>query len=126
MIVTVRISPANIVSANHRAHWAPKAQKTRAVRMIAWTAARMVGGVQAPVMDAARITVTVHPPDRRRRRDLAQNLAPTIKALIDGIVDAGILPDDSDEHVRYVGTQPGEVVERGMWVFDIELEQVTT
>ena len=44
-----------------------------------------------------RIVVTLHFLDRRRR-DVG-NLAPTTKALIDGMVDAGLLVDDSSAHV---------------------------
>ena len=36
-------------------------------------------------------------PDKRRRD--VENLAPSVKAMTDGITSAGVLPDDSDEHV---------------------------
>lgn len=45
----------------------------------------------------AHLTVYVAWPNRRRR-DVA-NLMPTFKPLIDGAVDAGVLPDDNDEYL---------------------------
>nr|WP_303769103.1 hypothetical protein [Schaalia odontolytica] len=36
-------------------------------------------------------------PDRRRRD--RHNLAPTIKAMLDGLIDAGLLPDDADRYL---------------------------
>lgn len=35
----------------------------------------------------------------RRRRD-PHNFAPTLKHVIDGLVDAGLWPDDTPEYVR--------------------------
>ena len=36
-------------------------------------------------------------PDRRRRD--RHNLAPTVKAMMDGLIDAGLLPDDADRYL---------------------------
>lgn len=36
-------------------------------------------------------------PDERRRD--VENFAPSVKAMTDGITSAGVIPDDSDEHV---------------------------
>lgn len=49
-------------------------------------------------MERVSISVWVHPGVRTRRLD-ASNYAPTVKALVDGVVDAGALPDDSGKHV---------------------------
>ena len=48
-------------------------------------------------LDRARLTVLIHWPDNRRRD--RHNYTPTIKHLIDGMVDAGVLPDDDDDHL---------------------------
>jgi crossover junction endodeoxyribonuclease RusA len=42
-----------------------------------------------------RVTFPVH--DARRRDP--HNLAPTVKAIVDGLVDAGVWPDDTDTWV---------------------------
>jgi crossover junction endodeoxyribonuclease RusA len=52
------------------------------------------------------INVTVQPfQSRGRLQDVAACL-PSAKAAIDGIVDAGVLPDDSGEYVRMVTFLP--------------------
>lgn len=80
------------VTANQRLHWAEKGERTAALRKKSKTLHRDVDP-----MRSARLVVTVRWPDHRRR-DVA-NLAPTVKALVDGAVDAGVLPDDDDNHL---------------------------
>lgn len=80
------------LTANQRMHWAEKARVTSFVRRYAAILAR-----KAPRTE--RLVVTLHyQPKQQRRRD-RHNLWPTVKALVDGIVDAGIVPDDDTEHV---------------------------
>ncbi len=98
-------APGPWLSANDRRHWAETARLTRAWRATAKLAARNLGPVPTPV----DITVTVH--RARGGRSDASNLAPTAKAAIDGLVDAGVLPDDSATYVRsetYVTGAPGD------------------
>ncbi|AMU78478.1 hypothetical protein SEA_SKINNYPETE_48 [Mycobacterium phage SkinnyPete] len=80
------------LTANQRMHWAAKAKTTREVRAAAAVIARNL-----PRAD--RLVVTLHyQPSQNRRRD-RHNLWPTVKALVDGLVDAGVVPDDDTEHV---------------------------
>lgn len=82
------------LSANQRMHWQAKGRITREVRSTATTLAR-----HAKLPRAERLIITLHyQPKNRRRRD-AHNLYPTVKALVDGLVDAGLVPDDNTEHV---------------------------
>ncbi len=75
------------LSANHRHHWAPRHRLTSEIRTTtAWLAK------QARIPAAEHITVTlVWAPGDLRRRDAV----PTLKAACDGLVDAGIVPDDT-------------------------------
>lgn len=116
--ITVPVHPDNLISANHRTHWADKAHRTRNVRLLGRYAARNL-----PAMHAAHLTVTVHPPDRRRR-DL-DNTMPTVKAIVDGIVDAKVLPDDNRNHLASLTLQPGDVETPGTWLFRIHLQEVS-
>ncbi|MGH3503177.1 MAG: hypothetical protein ACRDQA_20120, partial [Nocardioidaceae bacterium] len=50
-----------------------------------------------PHLQRAHIVAVYQPPDRRRR-DPA-NLYPAVKACVDGLVDARVLPDDDAAHV---------------------------
>jgi hypothetical protein len=51
-----------------------------------------------PHFSYAACVVYMRFPDKRRR-DL-QNYHKTLKALLDGFVDAGLLPDDDAQHLR--------------------------
>lgn len=73
-------------------HWAPKAKAVKAVRSLMAAKARAL-----PAM--GRIDVhLVWVVSVNRRRD-GVNVSPTLKALVDGLVDAGVIPDDTPEYL---------------------------
>lgn len=78
------------LTANDRLHWRKKAELTALVRdSVAWRARNEGIGVREHVV------VQLHyAPQDRRRRD-ASNLMPTQKAAVDGLVLAGVVPDDT-------------------------------
>ncbi len=80
------------LTANQRMHWAKKAAVVREVRWTAWALAR-----KAPRAD--RLIVTLHYQPRDIRRRDAHNLWPTLKACVDGLIDAKLAPDDDTAHV---------------------------
>lgn len=99
---------------NYRLHWREKAKRTVVVRSLVYLNARhrkLPKGVE-------HITVQLHyaPGDRRTRRD-GPNLTATSKPAIDGLVDAGIVPDDTAEFVTELMPviHPGPGVRR-MWL----------
>lgn len=97
--VQIRVAdPAMLINANHRTHWRAKAKKTAHWREVGHVAgmAALRNGLLVP-MERAHLTAWFSWPDARRR-DVG-NLAPTIKGLVDGLVDAGVLPDDDDKHL---------------------------
>ena len=114
--VTVRVPAALWLSANGRDHWATKSRRTRHLRQLGFLAAR-----DLPALDRANVTTVIGYPTARRS-DPA-NAAPTVKALLDGAVDAGLLPDDDHRHVPRTsyarGTDSGE---RGVYLVTIRLE----
>ena len=59
---------------------------------------------------SAPLVVTVKPwyPNRRSWPDLAAQM-PAVKACIDGFVDAGLVPDDTEEYVRRLTFEPAGV-----------------
>lgn len=86
---------AEALNANGRVHWAVRKARTKVLRDKGHVAAI---AAHVPPMTRAHLVITVTWPDRRRR-DVA-NLAPTIKALVDGMVQgAHVLPDDDDTHL---------------------------
>jgi hypothetical protein len=85
---------ANHLSANHRLHWKPENDRKQVLRTLGRAQHRKLGKYQK-----VRFDVEVSYP-RNRQRDV-NNLQPTLKYYIDGLVDGGrgILPDDSDQYV---------------------------
>ena len=87
-------APAMFINSNDRRHRMAEAKLTKAWRQAAYVACRNIGPLNWPV----QITVEVWKP-RANRYDPG-NLYPTAKACLDGIVDAGLLPDDSYKQVH--------------------------
>lgn len=78
------------MSLNDRDHWRTKAAKVAALRR-----AVMLLAQSKQIPPCSHIEVRLHyaPRDSRRRDSI--NLVPTLKACEDGLVDAGIIPDDT-------------------------------
>jgi crossover junction endodeoxyribonuclease RusA len=97
---------------NQRLHWAEKNRRAQLVRnTVAWKAKQLKLGQHQHL--AAQLH---YQPGDNRRRD-APNLTATSKPAIDGLVDAGIVPDDNDQHVTehmpLIHRGPGE---RALWL----------
>lgn len=87
--------PANEwISANDRMHWKERASRTKRLRRRGYFEARRNGLLP---MRRAFVTVNVQY-DSNRRADPA-NAYPTVKALVDGLVDFGVLTDDDSKHL---------------------------
>lgn len=95
------------INANKRYHWAKRAELTRYWREVANLAAR--SAVVAP-LERAHVTLTFHRADKREFDP--SNLAPTSKACLDGLVDAGVVPDDSRRFVVGPDERYGEPGQR--------------
>lgn len=85
------------LSANDRfSHWAVEAKTKRNIRRACLVLAKASGLPR----DCSFATITLHyAPKDNRRRD-PSNLMPTQKACLDGLVDYGLVPDDSMEYVE--------------------------
>lgn len=82
------------LTSNQRPHWAARAKVTKEWRAIGHKRALEA---RIPRLGRARIDVQWLPPTRARH-DPA-NAHPMIKALVDGIVSAGVLADDDSAHL---------------------------
>lgn len=90
---TVRIpAPAHWLNANQRIDLRRQTPARRAWRDAAHLYARQV---KLPKLGKAHIVAELHFTDKRRRDP--HNYYPTIKACVDGLVDYGLLNDDSSE-----------------------------
>lgn len=91
--------PAKHMNMNDRMHWGKRNKLTEAWRQASWGAA-LAARPGAPsrrrlpwpgrTLVEVSIPCRVHDP---------HNLAPTMKAIIDGLTDAGLWPDDNSRHV---------------------------
>lgn len=84
--------PRPLLSANDRMHWAEKARLTKLIRTMTTMLAR-----SADIPATGHVTVRLVWVVRDNRRRDTDNTYPTFKAMCDGLVDAGIVPDDTPE-----------------------------
>lgn len=81
------------ITLNSRMHWGRHAAIIKSIRRTAWALAK---NENIPT-GCAHVTVGLHyRPYRNGRRD-ADNLAPILKAACDGLVDAGLVADDTPQ-----------------------------
>lgn len=85
------------VMANDRfSHWAVKARLVRDIR----TATKLLAH-RLPELGRIRVSLVWIVTDKRRR-DGGENVTPTLKPMIDGLVDAGVVTDDTPDLVERV------------------------
>lgn len=78
------------LTANQRLHWRERADRTAGVRTSARLLARRI-----PYLGRCEVSLVWVVTDRRRRD--ADNIVPTMKAMCDGLVDAGVVSDDTPD-----------------------------
>ena len=94
------------LNAERSMHYHRRAKLVRAIRTETRALAAAMHHHTGPVNITARFRWPTH-----HRRD-SSNYLPTIKAAVDGLVDAGILTDDNDTHVHSLtiaGDVPGGI-----------------
>jgi hypothetical protein len=89
-----------LLTSNKRLGFREQAKVVKALRHTGWAMAR---AAKIPRLERAHVFYVLHPDTKTRRRDPG-NWSPSVKAAIDGIVDAGVLPDDN--HERLLGPDP--------------------
>lgn len=94
--VTLQLSDRPHLSLNDRDHWAVRRQMTEAWRD---ETALRAGAAAFGRHDQIHVQLEFHPGDRRRRD--ADNLVATLKPCIDGLVQAGVVLDDSPQFVTW-------------------------
>ena len=108
-----------LINANQNIHFRRKAELVKVIRNAAWTMARHSN---IPALQRAHVYFVIHPDDVAKRRDPG-NWAPSAKAAVDGLVDAGVLPDD--DSTRLLGPDPriGHPVKGSqlvLWITDLD------
>lgn len=92
---TFRLPLEKPLSLNDRMHWAVKAKLVKQVRDDVHLLCR---SKRVPKCERISVLLTWHPAPLVRRRD-PLNLVATLKAVEDGVVQAGVVPDDTPEYV---------------------------
>lgn len=84
-----------VLTPNGRAHWRQKAKCMRKDKEAVYVAVRSLGGSSrdSPALTHAHVKVTFYVTVAARRD--ADNLLSSLKGVLDGLVDAGVLVDDS-------------------------------
>lgn len=85
----------NPLSLNARTHWAVKAKLNAQ-----WRAFAKLSAMRWPALPACDVTLTQYVHDKRRRDE--DNIFGLLKPLCDGLVDAGVVEDDT---ANFMGKQ---------------------
>lgn len=99
MRIEIPMLPPHALSPNARPHWTEKARATKLLRETAFYCAYQERQKWLQGHEKAELSITFIIRDRRGYKDPDNALA-CLKPALDGCVDAGVIPDDSDEHLR--------------------------
>lgn len=119
-VVVFHAEPAHLINANDRKKgWIrQKRTFTRYWRTVAHQVAESkLRKGELRRIERAHIEITMTWPDRKRRD--VNNWQPTAKAIVDGLVKGGLLPDDDDTHVT------GPDMRRGYYTTPPALPRIT-
>jgi len=105
-----------LLNLNDRISYSVRKVKTAAIRYEAY---RIAYPLLSEPFGKVRVRVIFRAPDSDRRDFVAGNWAPSIKAALDGIVDAGIIPDDNDDIITEMTLVRGENTPGGQLVIEI-------
>lgn len=93
-MIRIDVPPSEWISANDRDHWAERKRKKDSIRLLAMAAIRKA---KLTPVDCCTITAQIGIPTAHRFDP--DNAEPTVKAMVDALVHAGILADDDWRHV---------------------------
>ena len=88
-----------MLNANDRPHWAQKAKITAYLRQIGRLKVSEGKYTTYTKKRPCGLVVTIYAPTKRRMDP--PNFYPTVKALVDGMTDAGLWTDDNHEIIKY-------------------------
>lgn len=103
-----------LLSLNDRGHWAARYRRSEALKKAAWAMA-----LQQKIPRLKRVSVDAeYQPGDLRHRD-PDNIAASVKAAIDGLRAAKVLPEDDSRHVTEVTCRIGPLYPKGRLVLYI-------
>lgn len=104
---------------NQRMHWAQKAKITKAWRARAGLHATLANLPK----DLQRVHIVAHVTKPTNRQYDVHNLMPTLKACVDGLVDYGLIPDDTNKHLTGPDLRQGGKGVAGVTITITELQE---
>lgn len=111
-------APAQFINLNQRLHWAQKAKLTRTWRSMTDLKARLA---KLP-KGLTRVHIVAHVTKPTNRQYDVHNLMPTLKACVDGLVDYGLIPNDTNAHLTGPDLRQGGKGEAGVTITITEEE----
>lgn len=97
--LTIQVHKSIWLTANQRLHWSTRMRRTRMLRAYAASEAR-IHGLAGRRLGPSVVTVVIGYPTTGRVDPT--NAAPTVKAIVDGLVDARVWDDDDHLHIPIV------------------------
>lgn len=97
--LTIQVHKAIWLTANQRIHWSTRMRRTRMLRAYAASEAR-IHGLAGQRLGPSVVTAMIGYPTTGRADPT--NAEPTVKAIIDGLVDARVWDDDDHIHIPRV------------------------
>ena len=111
-----------MLNANDRPHWTQKAKITAYLRQIGRLKESEGKNTTYTKKRPCGLVVTIYAPTRRRMDP--PNFYPTVKALIDGMTDAGLWIDDNHEIIKYMTFEFGGLSQiKDKYKIEIEVEE---
>ena len=112
-----------MLNANDRPHWTQKAKITAFLRHIGRLKVSECKYTAYTKKRPCGLVVTIYAPTKRRMDP--PNFYPTVKALVDGMTDAGLLTDDSHEIIKYMTFEFGGLSKiKDKYRIEIEVEEI--
>ncbi|MGW3308184.1 hypothetical protein ACWDG9_16540 [Streptomyces sp. NPDC001073] len=106
---TLLMPAGELLNSNQRRHWTAVARLRKRMREEAALTARII---RVPPLQRAAVFYVLHPLPVERDRDPG-NWADSAKPYVDGLVDAGVLPDDNERYLSGPYPAIGEPVPGG-------------
>nr|DAN36112.1 MAG TPA: Endodeoxyribonuclease RusA [Caudoviricetes sp.] len=116
-----------VINSNDRQHQTDKAKVTKRIRAFAYWHTSMnkdKGRAAFSPSNPCEVTVTIYSPTKSKLDP--PNLHPTVKAIIDGMTDAGIWTDDNHKVIKKLSFVYGGLSEeKGHYRLVFDIEEVT-
>lgn len=123
IVLDLGLPPERPLSTNesNRMHWAQRDRKLEPWRKATWALAQQQNIVEKVGGRPAKVTVVI-PFRTKTKRDPSNYVGTVVKSVVDGLVTAGVWPDDNPKYVEVM--EPKVVIGKNAEV-EIEIKETT-